>query len=133
MYLPIYLPTHPSINPHTYLPTKPHAYHLPTYLFTYPSIQLPTTYPPPAHPFTYNPLPTYLPIYPPTQPPIHLPITYPPMHPPIHLLTYPPHPSTLSTYLLTYLPNFYFLFPITYLRPTYHPTTYYLPHSLVVI
>jgi len=92
-------------------------------------------YPPPPTP-TY--LPTYLPIYLPTHPIINL-LAYLPTKPPTYLFTYShTHlPTTyLSTHPSTYVPIYlplisYFL--ITYLPPTYHFTTCYLPHSLVVI
>jgi hypothetical protein len=102
-----------NINNPTPTPT-----YLCTYLFSFPPTQalisVPTYYPltyPPTHPSTYL-LPTY--------PSTHLPTFYPPTYPPTHD---PP----------THLPTFYFIFPITYPLHTYHPTTCYLPHSLVVI
>ncbi len=86
-------------------------------------------------------LPTYLPTNPPTHLPTYYPLTYPFTYPPTHPPTYSPtHPFTYlptqsPTYLLhqpTYLPT-YLLIPITYPLTTYHPTTCYLLHSLVVI
>jgi len=129
--------------------------HLPTHLFTYPHVNLttiyllmqaPTTYLPTYHSFTYPP--TYLP----TQPPTCWPTTYLPTHPPTHtwptyLLIYlathphpthpfiylPTHPPTYFVNLPTYLPTFYFLSILIHLPPTYHPTTCYMCHSLVMI
>jgi hypothetical protein len=109
-----------------------------TYLLIYPPNHLPITYLA-THLPTYPP--TYLPIYLPTHLPIpHLPThlpTYPPMHPTTHLHTLPHTrghlPTHLLTYPLTHLLTFYFLFFITYPILTYHPTTCYLFHTLVVI
>ncbi len=102
------------------------------------NINNPTPTPPPTYVPTY--LPTHQPIYQPTYLLTHLLTTYPPIH---HLPTYLhttqllthhfTHPPTYFVNLPIYLPTFYFLFSITYPFPTYHPTTCYLLHSLVVI
>jgi len=149
-YLCTNLFTYPSTHlPTTYLHTHPPSYLLPTYL---PGNPLAHPHLPTYHSFIYPPthppyLLTHLPIYLPTHPPTYYPFTYLliylPTDPPTYLATHPPaclpnphitHQLTYPfTHLHIYLLTFYFLFPITYPLPTYHPTICYLPHNLVVI
>jgi hypothetical protein len=79
MYVPIYLPNHPSINLLTYLPTKPPPYHLPK-------------------------SPTYLPIYLPAHPITYHLSTHPPTYPTSYLLTYLLPTLPRGHHLPTYYP-----------------------------